>query len=90
MFYLFVSGVTEGNGRDGVSLEAATGGVLIKFNKVTGFAKMRLQHRGFRVNIVKSLRVPTLKNNCFCEPKIFLGNPRGRTPLHKPCASGEV
>ena len=42
------------------------------FNKVAGFIKMRLQHRGFLVNIVKSLRVLILKNGCFCVQD-FLG-----------------
>ena len=57
-------------------------------NKVAGFFKMRLQHRGFLVNIVKSLRVPILKKPASVSP--FLGNPRGRKLLRRPSASGKV
>ena len=41
------------------------------FNKVPGFFKMRLQHRGFLVNIVKSLRVPILKKPASVSPIFF-------------------
>ena len=35
------------------------------------------------MNILKSSRVPIVKNGCFCKSKIFLGNPRGRKLLHR-------
>ena len=31
------------------------------FNSTSGFVKMKLHHRGFLVNVVKSLRAPILK-----------------------------